>query len=153
MNLPKASRSNVKLAVDANILVAELTRKRGRALITGEGFELFSAETPWDEAQHELAKRHRAIAERTATSLESATEQYELACRLAEANVQVIGQSLYTAFEQNAKRRIPRDPDDWHTVALALAINADIWTQDQDFLGCGVAIWTTDTLIAQLKNA
>ena len=28
---------SVKLAVDANILVAELTRKRGRALITGAG--------------------------------------------------------------------------------------------------------------------
>ncbi len=142
----------MKLAVDANILVAELTRKRGRALITGAGLELFIAEKPWEETQHELAKRYRAIAERTGASPESADEQYRLAIDLAEANVQAIGQALYALFEQDARRRIPRDPDDWHTVALALTLGADIWTQDKDFLGCGVATWTTDTLVAQLSS-
>ena len=40
--------------------------------------------------------------------------------------------------------------DDWHTVALALMLNADIWTQDKDFLGCGVATWITETLRLKL---
>ena len=129
----------MKLVVDANILAAELTRKRGRALITGAGLELFIAEKPWEEAQHELAKRYRAIAERTGVPLESADEQYKLVVRLAEANVQVMEQPFYVSFESEALQRIPRDPDDWHTVALALTLNANIWTQDKDFLGCGVA--------------
>lgn len=143
----------MKLVVDANILVAELTRKRGRALITGPGLELFIAEKPWEEAQHELAKRYRAIAGRTGASLESADKQHELAVRLAEANVQVMERSLYVSFKQDARWRIPRDPDDWHTVALALTLNADIWTQDKDFLGCGVATWTTDTLLLRLGHS
>ena len=63
-----------------------------------------------------------------------------------------MGQALYALFEQDARRRIPRDPDDWHTVALALTLGADIWTQDKDFLGCGVATWTTDTLVARLSS-
>ncbi len=37
--------------------------------------------------------------------------------------------------------------------ALALAIEAAIWTSDNDFLGCGVATWTTDTLLTHLSNA
>lgn len=142
----------MKLAVDANILVAELTRKRGRALITSAGLELFIAERPWKEAQHELGKRYRAIAERTGASLGSASEQHALAVRLAEANVHVMEQPLYASFEHEARQRIPRDPDDWPIVALALALDADIWTQDGDFLGCGVATWTTDTLLRRLEG-
>lgn len=142
----------MKLTVDANILVAELTRERGRALITGADLELFIAEQPWQESQHELAKRYRAIAERTGASFESADEQYTVSIRLAEANVQVMEESFYATFEKEAKQRIPRDPDDWHTVALALTLSADIWTQDKDFLGCGVATWTTDTLLARLGS-
>ena len=142
----------MKLVVDANILVAELTRKRGRALIAGARRELLITEKPWEKSQHELAKRYRAIAERTGVSSESADEQFKLAVRLAEMNVQVMEQPFYASFQLEASRRIPRDPDDWHTVALALAFGADIWTQDKDFLGCGVATWTTDTLLIRLEN-
>ena len=60
-------------------------------------------------------------------------------------------QAIYASFEQDARERIPRDPDDWPTVALALFLGVDIWTQDKDFLGCGVATWTTDTLLARLR--
>jgi hypothetical protein len=31
-------------------------------------------------------------------------------------------------------------------VALALALGADIWREDTDFFGSGVAIWTTETV-------
>ena len=37
--------------------------------------------------------------------------------------------------------------------ALALAIEAAIWTLDNDFLGCGVATWTTDTLLIHLSSS
>ena len=142
----------MKLVVDANILVAELTRKRGRALIVRPELELFIAETPWSETQHELAKRYKVIAKCTGAPPESATVQHAQAIDFAEAYVQVIAQSFYISFEQTARPRIPRDPDDWHTVALALALSADIWTQDKDFLGCGVATWTTDTLLGRPQS-
>ena len=137
----------MKLIVDANILVAELTRRRGRALLSRLDLRLFIAEVPWSEAQHELAKRYTVIAERTGSSAESADEQYTQVIQLAEVYVEVVTQTFYASSEQEARRRIPRDPDDWHTVALALSLSADIWTQDKDFLGCGVATWTTDTLL------
>lgn len=73
-----------------------------------------------------------------------------IAVRLAEANVQVSEQLFYASFEQEAKQRIPRDPDDGHTVALTLALGIDIWTQDRNFLGCGAETWTTDTSLRWL---
>lgn len=47
----------MRLVVDANILVAELIRKRGRELIVRPELELYIAEKAWSEACHELNKR------------------------------------------------------------------------------------------------
>ena len=49
-----------------------------------------------------------------------------------------------------ARRRVPRDPNDWPPVALAL--DAAILTGDQDFLGCGRPTWTVDTLRTELDQ-
>jgi predicted nucleic acid-binding protein len=46
---------------------------------------------------------------------------------------------------------VPRDPNDWPTVALALTLDCDIWTTDAAFLGCGVPTWTTETLGPHLE--
>ena len=61
--------------------------------------------------------------------------------------VRVVEHGFYADFEQHAKRRIgSRDTDDWPVVALALTLGADIWTEDTDFFGSGLAIWTTETV-------
>ena len=36
-----------------------------------------------------------------------------------------------------------RDPHDWPVLACALLLNCPIWTEDRDFFGTGVAMWTT----------
>jgi hypothetical protein len=46
--------------------------------------------------------------------------------------------ALYAAREDEARWRIPRV--------------AAIWTHDRDFLGCGGATWTTETLLARLAD-
>ncbi len=67
--------------------------------------------------------------------------------------VRMVEQDFYSDFEQSAKRRIGvRDIDDWPVVALALALGAEIWTEDTDFFGSGVATWTTDTVEIYLRN-
>jgi predicted nucleic acid-binding protein len=63
-----------------------------------------------------------------------------------QANVQIVPQAAYAPLEVEARWRIPRDPNDWSCVALALAVNCGIWTNNQNFFGCGLAIWTTATL-------
>lgn len=57
----------------------------------------------------------------------------------------------YAAYEARARYRV-LDPDDWHTVALALALDFPIWTNDTHFWGCGVAVWTDDSLARHLAS-
>jgi predicted nucleic acid-binding protein len=69
------------------------------------------------------------------------------------ALVRTVEQGFYSDFEESAKRRIGiRDIDDWPVVALALALGAEIWTEDSDFFGSGIATWTTDTVEIYLRN-
>lgn len=59
--------------------------------------------------------------------------------------VQPVDKSLYEDYQEAASARVfPRDPDDWPVVAVALLLDLPIWTEDQDFFGSGIAIWTTD---------
>ncbi len=51
--------------------------------------------------------------------------------------IEVISQSAYEQFEPAARRRVPRDPNDWAPVAVAMALDTGILTEDNDFLGCG----------------
>lgn len=65
-------------------------------------------------------------------------------------SVALIPFEAYSEWETKARKRIPMDPTDWPTVALALALDAGIWTNDSDFLGCGCPTWTTRTLAIEL---
>lgn len=99
------------------------------------------------ETLHELRKRvaiiinQRQIPEAVGQTLLIAAETV-----IAE-NIQLVAEPEYIHLELESRNRIPRDLDDWHTVALALHLEAAIWTQDCDFLGCGCPTWTTETLL------
>lgn len=138
----------MRLIVDANVLVAELLRPRGQALIARPTLELSIAERIWDEAEYELQKR---LMQRFAHE-EGIDRFLAGALALVDERIAPVPEAIYRMYERVACARIPRDPDDWHTVALALSADAAIWTSDADFLGCGIATWTTDTLLAHLAH-
>lgn len=50
------------------------------------------------------------------------------------------------ASAEDAQRRIPRDPEDWPCVALALHLGCPIWTRDTDYFGCGLPVYTHETV-------
>jgi predicted nucleic acid-binding protein len=59
----------------------------------------------------------------------------------------------YLPFEEEARRRMAsRDPDDWPTVALALALGLPIWSQDKDLEESGVRVYTTGRLLDALRQ-
>jgi predicted nucleic acid-binding protein len=127
------------LIVDANILVSELLRQRGRQLIQLQSLELYIAERTLSETRHELRKRVTILENRQQISISDADLLLKLTERVINSRLYVVQESVYAHLELEAKKRIPRDPDDWHSVALALLLDAAIWTQDKDFLGCGCA--------------
>jgi predicted nucleic acid-binding protein len=68
--------------------------------------------------------------------------------------VREIERDLYAQYEAVARQRIDlRDEDDWPVLAVALALDCPIWTEDTDFFGCGVATWTTDRVQLYLAEA
>ncbi|NEO54113.1 MAG: nucleotide-binding protein, PIN domain-containing protein [Okeania sp. SIO3B5] len=141
----------MRLVVDTNILVAELLKKRGRALINLPNLELFLAEKMKNEAQYELQKRVSMIVNKGNLTPEEGQFQLEVALGTIDRKIVTIPLPYYQSFEAEARKRIPRDPNDWETVALALALPAAIWTEDYDFFGCGCPTWTTQTLLLQIN--
>jgi predicted nucleic acid-binding protein len=141
----------LRLAVDASTLVGELLRERGQVLLASPHLELYVPARMWDEAKHEVSRR-LGIRVRNGLPQEIADRFWNAAVRLKEESVTEVPEELYEGLREEALSRLPRDPDDWQVVALALFLGADILTRDEDFFGCGVATWTVDTLISQLER-
>jgi predicted nucleic acid-binding protein len=139
----------MRLVVDTNILIAELLRQRGRDLITSSKFELYLAEKMKDEVEYELQKRIGIIVNKSKLTPELGKKQFAASLKLINSKIITVSQSFYISLETEAKKRVPRDQNDWETVALALTLSAAIWTEDYDFFGCGCPTWTTETLLLQ----
>ncbi|MFB2891570.1 PIN domain-containing protein [Aerosakkonemataceae cyanobacterium BLCC-F50] len=140
------------LIVDANILIGELLRQRGQNLIQNPELMLYITEQVLDEIQYEIRRRIPFMVSRGRLTEADAQLLLAQAIHLIETKITVITEPNYIHLETEARNRIPRDPNDWSTVALALLMNAAIWTQDCDFLGCGCPTWTTETLLIQMQT-
>lgn len=67
--------------------------------------------------------------------------------------LEVVEADTYAACEADAKRRLAgRDIEDWPTAAAALTFGCDVWTEDTDFFGAGIATWTTDRIEILLES-
>jgi predicted nucleic acid-binding protein len=143
----------MRLVVDTSVLVGELLRQAGRERLGDDRLELFLPERMWSEAHVELPRRIAAFVRRRGLDPTVSDELSRLCLEAVEANVVVLDEAIYTALEDEARARTLRDPADWPVVATALALSAAIWTNDNDFLGTGVATWTTESLQAWLHRS
>ena len=143
----------MNVVADASVMVAELVRTRGRALVRNPRVHIVMTEEQWSETQYELERRLRLFSERGRASFEQITLiRLDIRAVIEEKGVEVVPRHVYEDLEVRARRRIPRDPNDWPTVALALALDAGILTADYDFLGCGCPTWSFETLRAELDH-
>ncbi len=139
------------LTIDASTLVAELLRRRGQYLFEDSGLEFYVPSRMWDETQYELKRRLEIMVSQGRVGGDVAREYFRKAVRVREERITEVPEPVYEHLEEEALRRIPRDPGDWQVVALALLSGSDILTGDEDFFGCGVAVWTVETLIAHME--
>ncbi|MDP8923427.1 MAG: PIN domain-containing protein [Chloroflexota bacterium] len=72
-------------------------------------------------------------------------------CGSSTSSVAVVPSNEYAGALAEAYRRVPRDPRDASTVALAPTVGCAILTVDYDFCGCGVPVWTVETLLLHLE--
>ena len=139
---------SLRLVVDADILVGELLRQRGRDLIANPRLQLSITARAWDEMEHELPARIRAYVQRAENETRSEDEMFGSARDFVRACVTQVEESVYAEYEAQARAHIPHDPDHWPTVALALGLG--IWSEDRHFFGYGLPSWRTDALRAYL---
>ena len=132
--------------LDANILVKAVLGVRVRYLLEAyaSAVEFFIPDFALDEAQRNLvaiAARPGADSRSSQNRLNSFTARME---RVTTDDPKIVAE---------AKARMKRHPVDWPVVAAALELDCPIWTDDQDFFGCGVATWSTATVELYLNPA
>jgi predicted nucleic acid-binding protein len=136
------------LVFDANIIIRAVLGSQVLAYLRkyAERVEFRAPDTAFEEARTRLPR----ILERRKMPLPTAMTLLDQLAGL----VQVVEPDRYRSFEEVARLRIEkRNEDDWPVVAAALALDCAIWTEDNDFFGCGVATWTTDRVELFLATA
>jgi predicted nucleic acid-binding protein len=136
------------IVLDANILIRAILGRRVRHLIedySRQGVRFFAPDVSFDDAQEYLPvlleKRGKPDAD-IAESLE-----------YLRTMIEPVDHELYAIFEDEARERMRgRDEDDWPVLASALALECGVWTEDADFFGTGVAVWTTSRIEIFLKS-
>ena len=129
------------LVLDANILIrATLGNKVRHHLIAfSETVDFFTPDTCVEEAKKYLP----ILFEKRGMSSELPLEVFSN----VENLLQVIDASIYQERAVEAQQRMKgRDIRDWPAVATALLFNCPIWTEDKDFFGVGISVWTTDRI-------
>lgn len=133
--------AGLAVVLDANILIRfALGRQVPRLLATyAATVDFLAPDTAFVEAKRNLptvlrARGHPGVGEAaTLAALDAAADI-----------ITAVPASSYEPMRAAALARIgPRDPDDWPVLACALLLNCPIWTEDRDFFGVGVPVWTT----------
>ncbi len=69
------------------------------------------------------------------------------AIQYLQSLVEPVNHDVYGPFREEAEQRLRgRDEEDWPVLAAALAFSCPIWTEDTDFFGTGIAVWTSDRI-------
>ncbi len=129
------------LVLDANILIrAVLGNKIRQLLMTfGESVEFFIPDVCVEDAEKYLP-----------ILFEKRNLPYDSALAVLtslQPLLQIVDKNLYQEHAIEAQQRMKnRDFHDWPVVATALTLACPIWTEDQDFFGSGLPIWTTDRI-------
>jgi predicted nucleic acid-binding protein len=136
------------LVLDANILIRAVLGRRVRQLLetyANHGIRFYAPDVAYADAEKYLPplleKRGKSCADLSA------------ALQFLQSLVEQLSQDSYSYFEKEAKQRLQgRDEEDWPVLASALALSCAIWTEDTDFFGTGVAVWTSDRVEIFLKG-
>lgn len=133
------------VVADANVVLSALIGGRARLVFASPaGPECFAAQAVAEEIAEHVPK----LAERR--GLDAAI----LLAALSVMPVDWQSPEIYEPQRKEAERRMAqRDPEDWPTVALALARSLPIWSQDKDMEAAGVTVYTTGDLVDAIRAA
>ena len=136
------------IVLDANILIRAILGRRVRQLLeeyAGRKVRFYAPDVAYADAEKylpPLLTRRGKLDTDLSASLE-----------YLQQLIEPVGPETYGNFEDEARQRLRgRDEDDWPILATALALACPIWTEDTDFFGTGIAIWTTNRVEIFLRS-
>jgi len=136
------------IVVDANILIRAVLGRKVRQLLetyAARGVRFFAPDVAFDDAQKYLPPLLR--------KRDRPDGQVSVAIEYLQTFIEPIERDLYAAHESDARHRLRgRDEDDWPILATALSLACAVWTEDTDFFGIGVAVWTTNNIEIFLES-
>jgi len=136
------------IVFDANILIRAVLGRRVRQLVdtyASRGFRFVTPDVAFVDAEKYLPPLLKKRGKPDADVLQSLDYLRQI--------IESINPDFYGEFESEARERLRgRDEDDWPVLATALGFDCDIWSEDQDFFGTGVAVWTTSRIEILLKS-
>lgn len=131
------SKFPAKLVVDANVILSAVVGGKAAELMWAVPSELVTAA----HTLREVTRYLPTLAEKADVPLEVALGALRL------LPITAVRRSFYGARMAQVRDLIgSRDPDDVDLLALALKLESPIWTNDCDFQGLGVVIYTTAQL-------
>jgi predicted nucleic acid-binding protein len=131
--------SNKAIVLDANILIRAVLGRRVREII--HKYEATAQLFTPDVAVADAKKYLPALLEKRGAD----TSAGMLLLDHLERSINILSIDVYGRFRQQALLRIgAQDPEDWPVLACAMAVGCPVWTEDADFFGVGISIWTTD---------
>jgi predicted nucleic acid-binding protein len=135
------------IVLDANILIRAVLGRRVRELLeryAGSGIRFLAPDAAFADAEKYLP----LLLEKRGMPSGGVSESLKYLQLLIEP----VELETYSGFEAEARERLHgRDEEDWPVLATALAMASAIWTEDTDFFGTGIAVWTSNRIEIFLK--
>jgi predicted nucleic acid-binding protein len=138
----KAGRKTVeRVAADSNVVLSAVIGKAALRVFTESSLEVVTTSNVLQEVREYLPRMAKL---------------YELAPEILEGQLRLLAirehpREDYEHQLEEAERRVGgRDPDDVELLALSLALNIPVWSNDSDFEDSGVEWYTTAKLLKML---
>ena len=133
--------SKAVLVLDANILIRAVLGKKVKELLMKfqDVVTFLTPDVCFDDANKYLPELFEKRNLSPGLALNVLSELKKI--------IQIVDEEVYEIYFELAKQRIKtRDFYDWPIVATALAFKCPVWTEDRDFFGSGLSVWTSDRI-------
>lgn len=132
----------MRIIIDANVVISALLGRHDPITpLLASGAAVFLPEAQAAEVADVLLRKFGI----------SEALTYQTLDRMLEEIGSVTTAALRPA-EQAARKRLDESGQrDWPVLAAALELDADIWSNDRDFFGVGVAVWKTSNIPAAIE--
>lgn len=133
----------MKVAADANVVLAALAGGAAGRILKNPDVEVCTVRSVIEEVE-EYIPRIAGM---------KGVDEALLRMTLVNMPLTVVEPERYAGKKAEAAKRIAaRDPDDVDLLALALALDIPVWSNDSDFGGTDVEWYTTAELLKKLKK-